>query len=1185
MEMEREVGLRPDGAVWLPERRAAVSSILLKLAGMGVRVPEHTGDDEVLHLAGDLFARYREQTRLLSEHLCPADRRIQDYIDGLRAAAAFPEPVRLPGETLILDHYGLARELSLPIDAQAWQNELVSSHRLDNGVLHNPVNDRRTTQGVFHVAEGGLPIPADKTRVPLKAYLRLLQEALRPPAPLMRLPFAANWPEPVETMVSLLLRPLVCPAAPKVTPEKRMEVRFFAPGGLVSNLDFVESIFGNAGDPHLSGNDAALDVDGWTGHSGCVILAPHLTRLRKKDLGLPHASRATDAERAAGMCWEEEGELYNDGRPFKLTSRDIQGVMVTILADNYFGYCKKEVKTQIGYSANLFGLAEEEHAGGALAFATFNLGDHFVPELVRIVTAKHSFAEVLALVGARAKFHPSGYATDALYPEIHYMPEDMEIDVHSQDIKWTRHGKEQHLKLLPGRIYIHPSGYKIRMARHRAAPSWRLIGTVPEGAFCHKPCTVSGGGKSEISKSLVDAVLPGSFYVGSFEDDMALVQAIFDRSYDDVRLPDLRSADGRGPARPILSPDRSLGSVIKLLTPNPAEFTPEYNAWLESIPNHVRALVFVIKRFYRPEWGEDWRSRFSVDIINGAPGHEFKYEGRRLVANYLRIGREENGAWRTYKLRQDFVAADKVQMEDDITASVVVPARRLAGLPGEYDGHPSLKLAQNCEYRLFQRPDDAIHPGQDRQTEEDMAGSGLFCSNFQPLTPEDARDIVEDVALHDAFTPPMRDHVARNAARGGGGYSICSARPRLIGGKPTKNPRYLQVRPDLARPRDRYVAEMGARLYRRLPLHEPVLFPVISVLSGRRNNRPEEGIRPLCVYGPIHYQELPELFMDYVCSLTGTSPSTTGAGSEGALTKGPFNALAATADLNNALVSMLLTGYAGFSSPAGYIGPRYRVDHDISLLIPEIWCRLFPHERDPKRLIEAGHLEKLEDYELAGKPVLASRLGHRITAKFVHTYFGRVFDNPTAVFTEEILRPELQDPAVFADGVANIVEAQHRVAAAYFTDGTIEDACPPLRALLHIMAHGQFEGKDAGHPEIRALFTREALLASDWYHERLAIKQRRDKALWERHARSLTEFLARAGHRDEAVRLGIAERLEHARAELERVSAPGYLSSLIGTIGADPIHRPVHGRSRGDQDIPAEARGQVRLGQVSGAGA
>ncbi|HEU4588423.1 MAG TPA: hypothetical protein VFS11_07230, partial [Gemmatimonadales bacterium] len=319
MELERTVGLKPDGSVWLPDRRTAIRSILLKLAAMGVPVPAGTGDQDLLVLAGDLFARYREQSRLLSEHLCPADRRIQDYIDGRRAAAMFPEPVRLPAETLILDHYGLARELSLPLDGESWSNELVSSYRLDNGVLHNPINDRRTTQGVFHVAEGGLPIPADKLRVPLYTYLRLLQEALRPPTALLRLPFSANWPEPVETMVSLLLRPLVCPAVPSMSPEKRMEVRFFVPGGLVSNLDFVESIFGNAGDPYLPANDAGLDVNGWTGTSGCVILAPHLTKLRKVDLGLPHVDRASEAERAAGMCWSDEGELYNNGSPFKIT--------------------------------------------------------------------------------------------------------------------------------------------------------------------------------------------------------------------------------------------------------------------------------------------------------------------------------------------------------------------------------------------------------------------------------------------------------------------------------------------------------------------------------------------------------------------------------------------------------------------------------------------------------------------------------------------------------------------------------------------------------------------------------------------------------------------------------------------------------------------------------------------------
>src|SRR5258705_3325575 len=159
MEVERKVGLRPDGAAWLPERRAAVSSILLKLAAMSVRIPAGAGEEDVLHLAGDLFARYREQTRLLSEHVCPADQRIQGYIDGLLVSAAVGGPIRLPAETLILDRYGLARELSLPIDAEAWHNELGSSYRLDNGVLHNPVKVLRTAPCAFLVAAGGFHVP------------------------------------------------------------------------------------------------------------------------------------------------------------------------------------------------------------------------------------------------------------------------------------------------------------------------------------------------------------------------------------------------------------------------------------------------------------------------------------------------------------------------------------------------------------------------------------------------------------------------------------------------------------------------------------------------------------------------------------------------------------------------------------------------------------------------------------------------------------------------------------------------------------------------------------------------------------------------------------------------------------------------------------------------------------------
>ncbi len=49
--------------------------------------------------------------------------------------------------------------------------------------------------------------------------------------------------------------------------------------------------------------------------------------------------------------------------------------------------------------------------------------------------------------------------------------------------------------------------------------------------------------------------------------------------------------------------ERSLGSVIKLLTPS-SEPHRAYNAWLDSIPPRILALVFLIKRFYRPEWGD-----------------------------------------------------------------------------------------------------------------------------------------------------------------------------------------------------------------------------------------------------------------------------------------------------------------------------------------------------------------------------------------------------------------------------------------------------------------------------------------------------------------------------------------------------------------------------------------------------
>ncbi|HEV2972189.1 MAG TPA: hypothetical protein VGY55_19605 [Pirellulales bacterium] len=1126
--------------------------INLQLIASGLPAAALGDVSEISADAEKLLASYCERLKLVEDARCPADRRIEAFLREHFADVAPAGGLRLPERALMLDRHGVARELSLPIDSDTFGNDLVQSYRVKNGVLHNPHNDRRTTVGTFHVVEGGLPIPADKKAVPKCVFALLFQHAFHPPDDLLILPFTANQRQPARTFVSLLLRPIVCPVVPGVVSEKRMEIRFFAPGGLVSNLDFVESIFGNAGDAFLPENDAGLDVEHWTGHTGAVILAPHLTAATKRELGLPHVSEATDRQKRDGMCWEDEAERYNDGVPFKLTCRTDAGVIVTLIADNYFGYCKKEVKTQISYAANLYGNVEEEHAGGAVAFPSYNLGDEFEADSLRY--NGRTFADVARDYASFIRVRAEGYGIDRNHPDLIYIPEEARASLHEQQVTWTKDGRQHSIPLLPGKVYMTPSGYKLRMEKHPETPTWRLIGTVGEGTFCHKPCTVSGGGKSEISKSLVDYMLYGPIFVANLEHDLEVVEEIFDKDYSTRHHPDLpqRPAYAARPSRKVLDPNRTLGSVIKLLTPSP-DYNEEYNAWLHSIPSYIYALVFIIKRFQKPEWSDDWRRHFSVDIVNGSPGNELKYRDRKLAGTYLRVGLDASLAWRTFKLRQDFAAAEKIQTEDDISASVVVPAHALAHLNPLYQA-VSYKFVANCEYRLFQRPDEAVHRGLDRQTEADLARPDNFISNFEPISCEQVDEMAQYVVDLEKFTEPMK-RLLRSVIDDGSGYVACSSAPRLVDGKPSQNPRYLQDRPDMVRPINRYVAEMGTRLFRAIPADKAVLQPVNAVLLGRRNNPPDRtrGIRSLAVYNPIHYQELPELFMDFICSLTGKSPSTTAAGSEGALTKGPFNALLPIIDLNNALVSMILTGLAGFSTAAGHIGSQVRVDHDLSLLVPEIWCRLTPSERDPAQLIREGLLEPLSDFDHGGERVLVSRLGYRITQRFVHLYFGRVFDNPAKVFDDAILRPETQDLDAFADGVKYITEAHERVAKRYFDDGSFEMACPPLQALLKIMAAGDGSAGDIHDASLRRMFTRDYLLQSAWYRERLKTKQDRDIALWKRHIDYLDQFIAQHGSSRVSGSLDLAQRRQRADAELSRVRSSRYLDELLGALGADPM--------------------------------
>src|SRR5580704_17107133 len=164
-----------------------IQYINLKLAALGCPTCESDENSQSDEMSA-LLAHQREIDRLLAYYLCPADNRIQTFLYDFLEDAPL---AKLPTRTFVLDRYGLARALSLPPVRDSFTSDIVNSYRVKQGVLHNPKSDRRTTEGIFHIAEGGLAIPEDKVSVPKRAAGRLLQLAFDPPAKLLRLPFTS----------------------------------------------------------------------------------------------------------------------------------------------------------------------------------------------------------------------------------------------------------------------------------------------------------------------------------------------------------------------------------------------------------------------------------------------------------------------------------------------------------------------------------------------------------------------------------------------------------------------------------------------------------------------------------------------------------------------------------------------------------------------------------------------------------------------------------------------------------------------------------------------------------------------------------------------------------------------------------------------------------------------------------
>ena len=141
------------------------------------------------------------------------------------------------------------------------------------------------------------------------------------------------------------------------------------------------------------------------------------------------------------------------------------------------------------------------------------------------------------------------------------------------------------------------------------------------------------------------------------------------------------------------------------------------------------------------EW-ENWQHKFSEDVIDGQSGYELKFEGEKVITRYLRVGYDCDGSWRTFSLRKDFLPAKKLQREDDISVSATLKVDQEHGLHPEIK-KGSHKFIENCEYRFFQRPDDAFLRGYDKETEKNFfQNKGIFSQTTNPLVGPSLRTLL-----------------------------------------------------------------------------------------------------------------------------------------------------------------------------------------------------------------------------------------------------------------------------------------------------------------------------------------------------------------------------------------------------------------------------------------------------------
>ena len=175
----------------------------------------------------------------------------------------------------------------------------------------------------------------------------------------------------------------------------------------------------------------------------------------------------------------------------------------------------------------------------------------------------------------------------------------------------------------------------VRLEKQLGGTAWRLVGTARRAARCatsRAPFPAAANPRSPSpSPTRCSRARCSSATTSRDMDQVAeILERDFSRVYRNARPTSAR-------VRPILSPERSLGSVIKLLTPSP-EYTDEHNDWLAPPPADHPPARLHREALLPARMGRQLARAFHRRPHQRLPRPRTEVRRPKLVGNYLRVG-------------------------------------------------------------------------------------------------------------------------------------------------------------------------------------------------------------------------------------------------------------------------------------------------------------------------------------------------------------------------------------------------------------------------------------------------------------------------------------------------------------------------------------------------------------------